>query len=99
MAESVIINDSAYDSLSFNTSSLQCSLEEFDSHQESGFMLNDPILNDGDVLLEEMVMPTQEQFNMEVREGQALTSTDPEKLLEERLNKIKYQTKRLSRTF
>ena len=99
MAESVIINDSAYDSLSFNTSSLQCSLEEFDSHQESGFMLGDLILNDGDVLLEEVAIPTQEQFNMEVKEGQALTSTDPAKLLQEQQKKIKYPTKSLSQTF
>ena len=103
MAESVTTIDSGYATMGINTSSLQYSLEEFDlSHQENGSMLNNPIVN-----VEEMVMPTQEEFNMEIRDGQALTSTDPEKLLEERLNKTinqsinqtKYETKRLCRTF
>ena len=93
-----MIQDDSALSESYNSSG--SSHSSFENEQletnDSGFTYADLILPTDD-LIEELPLPSQEEFDLEVKE-RALTSTDPAENLEHRLNKIMTPTKSLSIT-
>ena len=66
---------------------------------DSGIMYEDDmILSREENFLEEMLLPTQEEFNIHVK-GHVLTSTDPNEILADRLAKIETPSKSLTVSF
>ena len=59
---------------------------------------DDLILSSEEDSVEEMMLPTQEEFNIQVRTN-VLTSTDPNETLADRLEKIMTPTKSLTLSF
>ena len=88
------LNDSAISDIFCNDG--HNSIEEID---DSGIIhADDMILSREENLIEEMSLPTQEEFDIEVK-GKVLTSTDPNENLAERLDKIMSPSKSLSESF
>ena len=68
------------------------------AHNESGIFYEDDLILSREDLIEELELPTQEEFEIIVKRD-VLTSTDPDENLADRLNKIWTTSRSLSKSF
>ena len=90
-----ILDDSAISDSSFCSGDDQDSIE---TRNESGIFYDEEMILSSDDLIEEMPLPTQEEFESRVRSN-VLTSTDPSENLADRLDKILTPSRSLSKSF
>ena len=94
-SHSDVFNDSAISDDSFYSGGGHDSIE---ARNDSGISYADEMILSREDLIEQMPLPTQEEFDSHVK-GKVLTSTDPTENLADRLDKIFTPTKSLSKSF
>ena len=92
--------ENTYDSAISESDSTFCSGDQdsLETRNESGIFYDEEMILSSEDLIEEMLLPTQEEFENRVRSN-VLTSTDPFENLADRLDKILAPSRSLSKSF